>query len=67
MNAVSPGLDCRFRAAAADEGLLDFIDELLQIQEHQRAIEVIHGLTDGIRDASDKLKKLLTAIKTPGA
>jgi DNA repair exonuclease SbcCD ATPase subunit len=45
----------------------DFIDELLQIQEHQRAIEVIHGLTDGIRDASDKLKKLLTAIKTPGA
>jgi len=45
----------------------DFIDELLQIQEHQRAIEVIHSLTDGIRDASDKLKKLLTAIKTPGA
>jgi DNA repair exonuclease SbcCD ATPase subunit len=44
----------------------DFIDELLQIQEHQRAIEVIHSLTDGIRDASDKLKKLLTAIKTPG-
>ena len=45
----------------------DFIDELLQIQEHQRAIEVIHSLTDGIRDASDKLKKLLNAIKTPGA
>lgn len=45
----------------------DFIDELLQIREHQRALEVIHSLTDGIRDASDKLKKLLGAIKTPGA
>ena len=45
----------------------DFIDELLQIQEHQRALDVIHKLTDGIRDASDKLKKLLGAIKTPGA
>jgi len=45
----------------------DFIDELLQIREHQRALEVIHKLTDGIRDASDKLKKLLGTIKTPGA
>jgi DNA repair exonuclease SbcCD ATPase subunit len=45
----------------------DFIDELLQIREHRRALDVIHQLTDGIRDASDKLKKLLGAIKTPGA
>jgi DNA repair exonuclease SbcCD ATPase subunit len=45
----------------------DFIDELLQIREQQRALEVIHQLTDGIRDASDKLKKLLGTIKTPGA
>jgi DNA repair exonuclease SbcCD ATPase subunit len=45
----------------------DFIDELLQIREHQRALDVIHKLTDGIRDASDKLKKLLGAIKSPGA
>ncbi len=45
----------------------DFIDELLQIREHQRALDVIHKLADGIRDASDKLKKLLGAIKTPGA
>jgi DNA repair exonuclease SbcCD ATPase subunit len=45
----------------------DFIDELLQIREHQRALEVIHQLTDGIRDASEKLKKLLGTIKTPGA
>ena len=39
----------------------------LQIREHQRALDVIHKLADGIRDASDKLKKLLGAIKTPGA
>jgi|SRR5262245_556225 len=45
----------------------DFIDELLQVREHQRALDVIHQLTDGIRDASDKLKKLLGTIKTPGA
>jgi len=45
----------------------DFIDELLQIREHQRALDVIHTLTDGIRDASEKLKNLLGAIKTPGA
>jgi DNA repair exonuclease SbcCD ATPase subunit len=45
----------------------DFIDELLQIREHQRALDVIHTLSDGIRDASEKLKKLLGAIKTPGA
>jgi DNA repair exonuclease SbcCD ATPase subunit len=44
----------------------DFIDELLQIREHKRALEVIHALSDGIRDASDKLKKLLGSIKTPG-
>jgi DNA repair exonuclease SbcCD ATPase subunit len=45
----------------------DFIDELLQIREQQRALDVIHTLTDGIRDASEKLKKLLGTIKTPGA
>jgi hypothetical protein len=44
----------------------DFIDELLQVREHAKALEVIHRLTDGIRDASDKLKKLLTTLKTPG-
>jgi DNA repair exonuclease SbcCD ATPase subunit len=44
----------------------DFIDELLQVKEHERALDVIHKLTDGIRDASDKLKKLLTTLKTPG-
>jgi len=45
----------------------DFIDELLQVKEHERALEVIHKLTDGIRDASDKLKKMLSTLKAPGA
>lgn len=45
----------------------DFIDELLQIREHEKALDVIRGLTDGIKDASDKLKKLLTTLKSPGA
>ena len=44
----------------------DFIDELLQVREHAKALGVIHQLTDGIRDASDKLKRLLTTLKTPG-
>jgi len=44
----------------------DFIDELLQIREQRRALEVIHSLSVGIRDASAKLKKLLDGIKTPG-
>jgi DNA repair exonuclease SbcCD ATPase subunit len=45
----------------------DYIDELLQIREHEKALVVIHQLTDGIRDASTKLQKLLGAIKPPGA
>jgi DNA repair exonuclease SbcCD ATPase subunit len=44
----------------------DFINELLEVREHAKALEVIHRLTDGIRDASDKLKKLLSTLKTPG-
>ncbi len=44
----------------------DYINELLEVREHAKALEVIHKLTDGIRDASDKLKKLLSTLKTPG-
>jgi DNA repair exonuclease SbcCD ATPase subunit len=44
----------------------DYIDELLQIREHEKALKVIHQLSDGIRDASTKLKKLLGSIKPPG-
>jgi uncharacterized protein YjgD (DUF1641 family) len=45
----------------------DYIDELMQIREHEKALQVIHQLTDGIRDASVKLRKLLGAIRPPGA
>jgi hypothetical protein len=45
----------------------DYIDELMQIREHEKALEVIHQLSEGIRDASLKLKKLLGNIKAPGA
>ena len=45
----------------------DYIDELMQIREHEKALQVIHQLTDGIRDASVKLQKLLGGIKPPGA
>lgn len=45
----------------------DYIDELLQIREHQKALDVIQQLTTGIRDASDKLKRLLGGIRPPTA
>jgi len=44
----------------------DYIDELMQIREHEKALQVIHQLSDGIRDASVRLKKLLGSIKPPG-
>jgi|SoiMethySBSTD1v2_1073268.scaffolds.fasta_scaffold80910_3 hypothetical protein len=44
----------------------DYIDELMQIREHEKALQVIHQLSEGIRDASTKLKKLLGSIKPPG-
>jgi hypothetical protein len=44
----------------------DYIDELMQISEHEKALQVIHQLSDGIRDASIRLKKLLGTIKPPG-
>jgi DNA repair exonuclease SbcCD ATPase subunit len=45
----------------------DFIDELVQIRQAKKALEVIHRLTGDIRDASDQLRKLIGAIKPPGA
>ena len=44
----------------------DFIDELMQVRQAQKALEVIQRLTKDIRDASDQLKKLIGAIKPPG-
>jgi DNA repair exonuclease SbcCD ATPase subunit len=45
----------------------DFIDELVQIRQAQKALEVIRRLTKDIRVASDQLKKLIGGIKPPGA
>jgi DNA repair exonuclease SbcCD ATPase subunit len=45
----------------------DFIDELVQIRQAQKAIDVIRRLTSEIRDASGKLKALIGAIKPPGS
>jgi DNA repair exonuclease SbcCD ATPase subunit len=45
----------------------DFIDELMQIRQAQKALEVIRSLTKDIREASDSLKKLIGGIKPPGA
>jgi DNA repair exonuclease SbcCD ATPase subunit len=45
----------------------DFVDELIQIRQAQKALEVIRQLTQEIRGASDQLKKLISGIKPPGA
>jgi DNA repair exonuclease SbcCD ATPase subunit len=45
----------------------DFVDELIQIRQAQKALEVIRRLTQDIRDASDQLKRLIGGIKPPGA
>lgn len=44
----------------------DFIDELVQIRQHEKALEVIRDLTNNIRNASDDLKRLIGAIRPPG-
>src|SRR5215510_4005429 len=45
----------------------DFIDELMQLRQAQKALEVIQRLTKDIREASDQLKRLIGGIKPPGA
>lgn len=45
----------------------DFIDELVQLRQAQKALEVIQRLTHEIREASDQLKKLIGGIRPPGA
>jgi DNA repair exonuclease SbcCD ATPase subunit len=44
----------------------DFIEELIQIRQAQKALDVIRQLTNEIRDASDILKELIGGIKPPG-
>jgi chromosome segregation ATPase len=45
----------------------DFIGELLEIRQAEKALAVIRGLTHDIRDASTQLNKLIGGIKPPGA
>jgi chromosome segregation ATPase len=45
----------------------DFIGELLEIRQAEKALEVIRHLTRDIRDASTQLNKLIGGIKPPGA
>jgi len=45
----------------------DFIAELVQIRQAQKALDVIRQLTRDIRDASSQLSKLIGGIKPPGA
>ena len=45
----------------------DFIGELLEIRQAEKALEVIRHLTHDIRDASTQLNKLIGGIKRPGA
>ena len=45
----------------------DFIGELLEIRQAEKALEVIRSLTKDIRDASAQLNKLIGSIKPPGA
>ena len=45
----------------------DFIDELVQIRQAQKVIDVIHQLTREIRGTSDQLQRLISGIKPPGA
>jgi hypothetical protein len=45
----------------------DFIDELVEVRQAEKALDVIRRLTQNIRDASNQLNKLIGSIKPPGA
>ncbi|HEY2527366.1 MAG TPA: hypothetical protein VGJ20_05340 [Xanthobacteraceae bacterium] len=45
----------------------DFIGELLELRQAEKALAVIRSLTSDIRDASTQLNKLIGGIKPPGA
>jgi chromosome segregation ATPase len=45
----------------------DFIGELVEIRQAEKALDVIRSLTHDIRDASTQLNKLIGNIRPPGA
>lgn len=44
----------------------DFVGELLEVRQAQKALEAIRSLTRDIRDVSMQLNKLIGSIKRPG-
>jgi DNA repair exonuclease SbcCD ATPase subunit len=69
-NATRELDDARAQFAAMLQTLQDnedFIGELLEIRQAEKALEVIRRLTRDIRDASNQLNKLIGGIKPPGA
>jgi peptidoglycan hydrolase CwlO-like protein len=44
----------------------DFIDELVEVRQAEKALDVIRRLTQNIRDASNQLNQLIGSIKPPG-
>jgi peptidoglycan hydrolase CwlO-like protein len=44
----------------------DFIDELVEVRQAEKALDVIRRLTQNIRDASNQLNRLIGSIKPPG-
>jgi hypothetical protein len=45
----------------------DFIAELVEIRQAEKALDVIRSLTHDIRDASTQLNRLIGSIRPPGA
>ena len=45
----------------------DFIGELVEIRQAEKALDVIRSLTHDIRDASTQLNRLIGSIRPPGA
>jgi chromosome segregation ATPase len=69
-NATKELQDARAQFAGLLQSLQsneDFIGELVEIRQAEKALDVIRGLTQDIRNASTQLNKLIGGIKPPGA
>ncbi len=69
-NATKELQDARAQFAGLLQSLQsneDFIGELVEIRQAEKALNVIRGLTQDIRNASTQLNKLIGGIKPPGA
>jgi chromosome segregation ATPase len=69
-NATKELQDARAQFAGLLQSLQsneDFIGELVEIRQAEKALDVVRGLTQDIRNASTQLNKLIGGIKPPGA